>query len=150
MKRIALFVTGILIAAVAIAQASRQEIIEKRAREMHRVIVLNDAEQWKKFIQENYTQALIDKPVRANVQTNESGEPQSSSSTREGNLDSKVKMFGNLHDDFGRSRIASLKTINGAVEMILESETTMRGTFRISFEEKAPYHINGIGIEVGD
>jgi hypothetical protein len=55
------------------SQALAQEIsvMEKRARELHRVINLNDKSAWIKFIKENYTEALIDKRMTAKVQTND-------------------------------------------------------------------------------
>jgi hypothetical protein len=55
------------------SQALAQEIsvMEKIARELHRVINLNDKSAWIKFIKENYTEALIDKRMTAKVQTND-------------------------------------------------------------------------------
>jgi hypothetical protein len=53
--------------------AQTADVMEKRAREMHKAILSSDKEQWKKFINENYSQALIDKPMRAAVQTDDNG-----------------------------------------------------------------------------
>jgi hypothetical protein len=58
--------------------AQTADVMEKRAREMHKAILSSDKEQWKKFINENYSQALIDKPMRAAVQTDDNGSTTSS------------------------------------------------------------------------
>ncbi|MEQ1588245.1 MAG: hypothetical protein ABL895_20345 [Cyclobacteriaceae bacterium] len=38
---------------LVLAQESREQVMENRAREMHRVLGLNDWAAWKKFIKEN-------------------------------------------------------------------------------------------------
>src|SRR5688572_26185313 len=93
-------ITGISTSALA---QEMQKVMENRAREMHRVIGLSEKEQWKKFIQENYTQALIDKPMR--VVTSENGATASSQSKTPDNLEAKASMFQRIHDDFGKSKI---------------------------------------------
>ena len=87
------------------AQESMEKVMEKRAREMHRVIALTDKEQWRKYIKENYTQALIDKPMRATVKEKGSGASSESSDVKKAdNLEAKVTMFERLHNDFGGSK----------------------------------------------
>jgi hypothetical protein len=129
-------------------------IMEKRVREMHRVLGLDDPAAWKKFIEENYTKTLIDKPMRAAVQEGDKGATTTQTTTAS-NLDAKVKMFERLHDDFGGSKIVSM-TAKGEVSkgnnstyyvMILDNGEGMKGTFQIKFEENAPYRINGLGIQ---
>ncbi len=75
-KKIAVLIFSCL-GVTAFAQESLEKVMEKRAKEMHRVIGLTDKEQWKKFIKENFTQALIDKPMQAKVQTSENGKTSS-------------------------------------------------------------------------
>ena len=53
--------------------AQEVSVMEKRARELHRVISLDDKQQWIKFIKENFTQSLIDKQQTRKVQANEDG-----------------------------------------------------------------------------
>lgn len=134
------------------AQESLEKVMEKRAREMHRVIGLTDKEQWKKFVKENYTQTLIDKPMQAKVQTSENGKTSSSTSETKAadNLEAKASMFQRLHNDFGGSKILSLKPTGEKMEMVLKNDMGMMGTFTLKFEKASPYKIDGLGIEVGD
>jgi len=136
----------------ASAQDSMEKVMEKRAREMHRVIGLTDKEQWKKFIKENYTQALIDKPMQAKVQTSENGKTSSSTFDTKAadNLEAKAGMFQRLHNDFGGSKILSLKPTGEKMEMVLKNDMGMMGTFNLKFDKASPYKIDGLGIEVGD
>ncbi len=131
---------------LTLAQESREQIMEKRAREMHRVFGLNDRAAWKKFIKENYTQALIDKPMRAKVQTSDNGSDKSSETSSADNLEAKTDMFERLHNDFGGSKITSLKVIGDDVEMIVLGDMGLKGTFRLKFDVAKPYLISGLGI----
>jgi hypothetical protein len=130
------------------AQESRTKVIEKRAKEFHRVIGLDDKEQWKKFIAENYSQALIDKPMKSVVQTSDQKTTAPAPKKTE-NIDEKTGMLQRLHQDFGNSKILSLKPKDENVEMILENTAGLTGTFNFKFDKKEPYLIDGIGIEVG-
>ena len=133
------------------AQESAEKIMEKRAREMHRVITLNDKEQWKKFISENYSQTLIDKPMTASVQTEENRTVVSSSTSEPkgaDNIEKKAMMFSQLHNDFGDSKILSLKIENETAKMLLESTTGTSGTIMLRFSKTKPYLIDGLGVEI--
>lgn len=134
------------------AQESMEKIMEKRAKEMHRVIGLSDKEQWKKFIKENYTQALIDKPMQARIQTSEDGYTSASTSEIKSadNLEAKANMFQQLHNDFGNSKIISLKPADEKLTMVLKNDLGMTGTFNLKFDKASPYKIDGLGVEVGD
>jgi len=46
----------------------------------------------------------------------------------------------------GDGKISSLKTIDDKVEMIVNVDQ-LKGTFRLKFESKKPFLINGLGIE---
>ena len=134
----------------AFAQDSMNDVKEKRAREMHRVIGLSDKEQWKKFMKENYTAALIDKPMKATIETSEddNAEPSTKVSSAS-NLEEKAKMFQQLHQDFGNSKILSIKPSEAdKLEMILQNQAGLKGIFQLKFEKNSPYLIEGLGIEV--
>lgn len=132
------------------AQESMEKIMESRAREMVRVISLNDKEQWKKFIKENFTQAFIDKNMKAKVQTSDSNDGSTTESTKTAdNLETKAAMFARLHQDFGGGKISSLKTTADKVEMVV-MDSGLKGTFNLKFENKKPYLIDGLGIEAGN
>jgi hypothetical protein len=124
------------------------KIMEQRAKEMHRVIALNDKEAWKKFVRENYAQSLIDKPMQAKIQQGEQtkSEP-ATTGTPEENLEGKAKMFQRLHDDFGSSKIISMKPKDENLDMVL-ADTGIKGTFHLTFGKTKPYLIEGVGIEV--
>ena len=110
---------------------------------------LDDKEQWKKFMNDNYTKAFLERPVKTSIKTNdkESSTSASATSTAE-KLEDKLKIFERLHDDFANSKIVSLKPVDEKVEMIIENESRMKGTFSISFENKKPYLIDGIRAEM--
>ena len=54
--------------------------MENRAKGFHKALTLSDKESWKKFILENYTKTLIEKPMKARVASDGSG------GARDGNL----------------------------------------------------------------
>jgi len=129
------------------AQETMQQVMEKRSHEMHRVICLSDKEQWRKFIKENYTQALIDKPMRSKVSKNDDAGATEEKKEIPSNLDGKVEMFQRLHDDFGGSKITSIKPNGNRLEMVL-SDANLSGTFNLTFSTSKPYLIDGVGIQV--
>jgi len=139
-----------VVALSALGQENLEATMEKRAREMHRVIKLNDPAEWKKFIQENYSKALIEKPMRATVETSDQGAT-TAASTSGSNLETKVQMFEQLHGDFGQSEILSIKPQGQFLEMVLsDAGSGLRGTFNLRFDKTSPYLISGIGIDVGN
>jgi hypothetical protein len=134
------------------AQESMTLAMEKRAREMHHVIDLDDKQQWIRFIKENYTQTLIDKQQTMKVQSNENGTVSISKEEmkEEDKLEAKVKMFARLHDDFGGSKLISMKSKDNNLEMVLNNGDGLIGTFKFKFEKTKPYLIDGIAIEAGN
>jgi adenylosuccinate synthase len=152
MKR--LFTLFIICFAVlpSLAQETAQKVMEKRAREMHRVVGLSDKEQWKKFMKENYTQALIDKPMRAVTETSDNGSTSSTTSEPKAadNLEAKAAMFQRLHNDFGKSKIVSITPGEEKLEMVVKSENGLNATFIFKFDKNKQYLIDGLGIEVQD
>ena len=62
------------------------------------------------------------------------------------NIEDKTGMFQRLHQDFGNSKILSLKPNDEDLEMILESNAGLKGTFNLKFDKKDPYLIDGIGL----
>lgn len=147
MKKISILLLFSLIVFGAKAQETMQQGIEKRAREMHRVICLSDKEQWKKFITENYTQALIDKPMRSQVSKNQGSETTAEKKEIPGNLEEKVNLYQRLHNDFGGSKISSIKPNGEKLEMVL-SGSDLSGTFNLTFSTTKPYLIDGVGVRV--
>ena len=110
---------------------------------MHRVLCLPSKEEWKKFVKENYTQTLINKPMRTQVAE---GDTKTEGKVDE-NLEGKTKMFERLHEDFGGSKVVSIKSEGEILKMVLDSQGLI-GTFQLKFEKTKPYLIDGLGIEV--
>ena len=131
-------------------QSGQQAAAEKLAREMHRVIQLNDASAWEKFVRENYSKALINKPMRAQVEGTGPNDKPTASSTPTDPAKAKAEMFRMLHADFGNSEIVSLKTTGNKVEMVLRERAGLTGTFSLQITNAAPYLIDGLGVEVGE
>ncbi len=129
------------------AQAPMQQVMEKRAREMHRVICLADKEQWRKFIKENYAQTLIDKPMHSQVSNSDNEGTTSEKKEIGNNLEGKVNMFQRLHNDFGDSKIVSIKPDGDKLKMELSS-SELSGTFNLKFSTVKPYLIEGLGIQI--
>lgn len=133
----------------AFAQDTKQVTMEKRARELHRVIGLNDKEAWKMFMERNYTKSFLERPVKTNVKTTEQESSRSTSVTSTAdNMEEKLKIFERLHQNFADSKIVSLKPVDERIEMIIEDASHMKGTFSITFENKKPYLIDGIRAEM--
>jgi hypothetical protein len=134
------------------AQESMATVMEKRAREMHRVINLSDKQEWIKFIKENYTQKLIDKQQTMKVQSNEDGNTTTSKEEikEADKLEAKAKMFARLHQDFSGSKIISIKSKEENLEMVLNNGDGLTGIFKLQFDKNKPYLIDGIGIEAGN
>jgi len=121
--------------------------MEKRANELHRVMGLNEQEQWKKFMLESYSKSLLERPVKSTIKTEEGSTTSTSSSTAD-KLEEKMKMFERLHSDFGSSKVVSMKTVNEKIEMILENTSGLKGNFSIAFEKQTPFLIDGINIQI--
>ena len=149
MKKIALIFCLTLAANVACAQESMEKIMESRAREMYRVISLDEPESWKKFIKENYTKALIDKPMRSQVEGGGSAAGSATSQTHEGNIEGKASMYRMLHNDLGGGKISTIKITGEKVDMVVNSSGTV-GTISLKFSKEKPYLIDGLGVELGN
>jgi hypothetical protein len=130
------------------AQDSMEKAMEERARELHRVLGLTNSEDYKKFMRENYTQALIDKPVKMSKQVSDSdGGNDNSKSEGMDNLTAKAQMYTQLHQDFGGSKLVSLKRTDNKIVMVLKNGEGLTGTFNLTFEKNKPYLIEAIGIQ---
>src|SRR5688572_10995548 len=72
MKKSLLFIVFAVVGFAAIAQEPMEKIMEGRARELYRVLGLTSSDDYKKFMRENYTKALLDKPVKMSKQVSDS------------------------------------------------------------------------------
>lgn len=143
-----LFLIFVSIAFIGTAQGSAEKIMESRARELHRVLGLSSKEDYKKFMRDNYTKALLDKPVKMNKQVSDSeGGNESSKSEGMDNVEAKAQMYTQLHQDFGGSKLTSLKLTDNKIVMVLKNGEGLTGTFTLTFEKAKPYLIETISIQ---
>ncbi len=99
---------------------------------------------------ENYSKSMLERPVKSTIKTEEEESTTSTSATTADKLEEKVKVFERLHQDFGSSKIVSIKTVNEKIEMILENTSGLKGNFSITFENQSPFLIDGIAIEINE
>lgn len=148
MKKSLLFIVFAVVGFAAIAQDSMEKIMEGRARELYRVLSLTSSDDYKKFMKENYTKALLDKPVKMSKQVSDSdGGNENSKSEGMDNLTAKAQMYTQLHEDFGGSKIVSLKRTENKIDLVLRNDSGLTGTFTMTFEKNKPYQIEGLGIQ---
>ena len=144
MKLLIIFLSVISLSAFA----QDATIMEKKARELHRVIGLNDKAQWTKFIKENYTAALIAKPINGRVSTNGSETSLSEITKSNSDIEAKANLLGHLHDDFGNSKIVSIEPDHEKLKMMLNNDTGLTGTFTLTFDKNNM--IDGFGVRAGN
>ena len=133
-----------------VAQDKKKTIMENRARELHRVIGVKDKELWKKFMRDNYSKAMLEKPVKSNIETDEKESTTSATTESADQLEEKAKVFERLHGNFGSSKVVSIKNVKERIEMILENESGLRGDFTLTFEDQSPFLINRIAVEINE
>lgn len=98
---------------------------------------------------ENFTQALIERPMRAKVVTSENDNTSSTTtSNTETPIEAKLAMFERLHTDFGKGKISSVKVDGDNVQMTVVTDGGMTGVFRLDSEPNSPWLIDKLGIEV--
>lgn len=148
MKKV--YLIALLFLAAGVKAQDMGKAMESRAREMVRVIGLDDQEAWKKFIRENYTKELIAKPMQSKRQTSGDTGSSSRSSSEEGNVDGKAKMYQMLHNDFGGGKIDRMNMTAETLKMTVTGSSGMTGTFTLKFSKESPWLIDGLGIEVGN
>ena len=128
---------------------THDEIISRRATEFHRVLTVKDEDLWRQFMKDNYTTALLERPVRAKIAHDGGGNATPDEKEKPDPIESKLVMFERLNADFGNSKIVSLRPAGDKVEMVV-SNGGMTGTFKLTFDKAAPHLIDGIAVEVGD
>lgn len=147
MKTLLLALTLICASASAFSQSDNATILEQRAKDFHTAITKNDKDGWRKFMNENFTKALIERPMRAQVSTSEN-DGAATTTNSETRVEEKLTMFERLHEDFGKSKISSITVTANKVVMKLQTTSGMQGIFSLEAEPKSPWQIDKMGIEV--
>lgn len=130
------------------AQKPRDQTTTERAREMYRVIGVDDNEQWEKFVRENYSKELLERTIRSKVSSSTEGGLDKGEEKTAKSVEEKAMLFKRLHSDFSKSKIVSLKPKDQDIEMILQNAEGLTGTFTLKFATESPFLIDLIGIEV--
>jgi len=135
----------VMIAGWGAAFSQDKDAIEKRAREM--VVALNtgDKEEYKKFIEANYSAELIAKKMNQKVvgPDGESTQPDPDSG-----LSSKVSIFERLHNDLGKGKVTSIKQNGDKLDMEVAGDSGATLTFGLTFLKESPYLINGLSVQM--
>ncbi len=140
----------ISILTIAISSAYSQDAkttMEKTTKELYRVLSVSDKEQYKKFMKDNYTKELLEKPVRLKKSTSDSNEPPKTENSAAATLEAKVQMYAQLHNEFGDSKLASINQTENQMEMVLKSPSGLTGTFTLVFSKSRPYLIDRLGVQ---
>jgi hypothetical protein len=139
----------LLVSLSGFSQSDKSKVLDQRARNFHKAITTNDKAEWKKYMLENFTQALIERPMRAKVVTSEADNASATSSTTsETQTEEKLTMFARLHEDFGKGKINGVTTEDNSVRMTITTDGGMTGVFRFDAEPKSPWLIDKLSIQV--
>jgi hypothetical protein len=148
MKKVTVALAVFSLIFVFAAQAQdKKAIIENRCKEMVRVITLSDKDEWRKFIKENYTEAWINKKMRAQIQGGPDGGAQTKTTDELANLEAKVGLFQRLHDDMGKGTITNLKIDGDNADVQVKGETGLNLTLALKFLPDAPHLIDGLSVQ---
>ncbi|MCE2994041.1 MAG: hypothetical protein LW863_00495 [Flammeovirgaceae bacterium] len=147
MKKVVVTLALFSLFVVFAAQAQdKKTIIENRCKELVRVLNLGEKDQWRKFIQENCTEAWINRKMRLQVQGGPDGAaPAANNETTE--LESKVGLFQRFHDDLGKGTISNIKIDGDNADVQVKGETGLDLSFALKFTPAAPHLIDGLGVQ---
>ncbi|HEY0741789.1 MAG TPA: hypothetical protein VGD40_10010 [Chryseosolibacter sp.] len=134
------------ICSYAMCQKDNTQILEQRAKDFHVAISKDDKEVWRKFMNNNFTNDLIERPMRAKISTSEN-DGTNTSSNNETRVAEKLHMFQQLHEDFGSGNISSITVTGNTVKMIVTAGGR-KGIFLLTCEDKPSWLIDKLGIEV--
>jgi hypothetical protein len=130
----------------ALGQDHAKHTMESRAREMIRVLGLTDKGEYRKFIKANYTEALINKKMRLNVQGGPGGAASETEKTDP--VDDKVNMYARLHDDLGEGKIISMKQTGEKLDVEAQGSTGASMNFVLTYQKVEPFLIDGFSVQM--
>jgi hypothetical protein len=148
MKKVVATLTLFSLFIVFAAQAQdKKTIIENRCKELVRVLNLGEKDEWRKFIQENCTEAWINKKMRLQVQGGPDGGTPANTSNDATELEAKVELFQRFHDDLGKGTITNIKIDGDNADVQVKGETGLDLSFALKFTPAAPNLIDGLGVQ---
>jgi hypothetical protein len=147
MKKVVVTLTLFSLFIVLATQAQdKKTIIENRCKELVRVLNLGEKDQWRKFIQENCTEAWINRKMRLQVQGGPDGAaPAANNEATE--LETKVGLFQRFHDDLGKGTITNIKIDGDNADVQVKGETGLDLSFALKFTPAVPHLIDGLGVQ---
>jgi hypothetical protein len=141
------FATILTLPAFSQGPPEDHKVMEARARDFYKAVQSAEKKDWKKFVAENYSRELIDKPMKARVQGGgEATTTEAGGKTLDEKIDGKAMMFSRLHNDFGASKLSKLTASANQVELNLESDQSS-AVVTLKFDANKPYLITGLGVE---
>lgn len=100
-----------------------------------------------KFVKENYTEALINRKMRVEVQGGPPDGGAKANTDNEVNLEAKVGLYQHLHDDIGKGTITSIKIDGDNADVQVKGETGLNLTFALKFTPDAPHLMDGFMVQ---
>lgn len=148
MKKVVVTLTLFSLFVAFVAQAQdKKTIIENRCKELVRVLNLGEKDQWRKFIKENYTETLINKKMRLQVQGGPDGAAPATAGNDATELEAKVELFQRFHDDLGKGTITNTKIVGDNADVQVKGETGLDLSFALKFTPAVPHLIDGLGVQ---
>ncbi len=135
---------AILMSINTLAQNAAKQKMESRAKDMIAAISQPNKDAYRKFIKSNYTEALINKKMRLNVE----GGPGVSENEKSDPMEEKVNMYARLHDDLGEGKIISMKQTGEKLEVEAQGSTGLSMSFGLTFQKEEPFLIEGMSVQL--
>lgn len=140
------FLLVMVISFASKAQLEKMEIMDKKCKELVRVIAADSKHQWKKYIQENCAESLIARYVKITPDGFSHTTSPETSNSKTNTLEAKIDMFRQLHDEIGEGKIKHLRIAQGIGEILLKGKNR---TYKVevNFANKDPYLIIGLSVK---
>lgn len=128
MKKLNLTLLCLCILSLSNAQ-KKEEVIEKRLRELHVVLSIDDPAKWESYIKENYTPSYIE---------------------RRG-LDNIKGVYKKVADNWSQSKVISFGEVGEQYELIIRrNDDAQKLQYLMTPEKDKPWRIDALAFEVGN
>jgi hypothetical protein len=138
-------IAAILFASFTTLAQDATHKMESRAKELIAVLSKSDKEAYRKYIKANYTDALINKKMKMNIQ---GGDAIAAKSDDSDAVQDKVNMYTRFHEDLGEAKITSMKQTGEKLTVEAEGSTGANLSFVLTFQKEEPYLIDGFSVQM--